>query len=73
MEAMNDDERTRPLRTEADDLPPLSPEEAEVMGRQTETRTRGERIRDEVVYGDVESVENEDQADAHHAEPDEHL
>ena len=70
---MNDDERTRPLSTEADDLAPLSPREAEAMGRQTETKTLGERVQDQVVYGDVESVENEDQADAHHAEPDEHL
>jgi hypothetical protein len=52
---------------------PLSPREAESMGRQTETRTRGQRTADQVVYGDVESVENEDQADAHHAESDEHL
>jgi hypothetical protein len=70
---MNDDDRERQLRTEADDLPPLTPQEAQVMGRQTETKTRGERVQDQVVYGDIESVENEDQADAHHAEPDEHL
>jgi hypothetical protein len=70
---MNHDERERPLQTEADDLPPLTQREAESMGRQTESRARGQRIIDQVVYGDVESVENEDQADAHHAEPDEHL
>ena len=67
-------EKPRELHTEADDIPPLSPKEAESMGRQTETHTLGERISDEVVYGDVDdSVENEDQADAHHADPDEHL
>ena len=56
------------------DETPLTPEEAEVMGRQTERQTRGERLRDQTVYGDVGgTVENEDQTDAHHAEPDEHL
>lgn len=71
---MNGEEEPRELHTEADDLPPLSKREAEAMGRQTETRTRGERISDQVVYGDVGgSVENEDQADAHHAGPGEHL
>jgi hypothetical protein len=49
---------------------PLSPKEAESMGRQTETHTRGEKISDQVVYGDVESVENEDQMDEHHADAD---
>ncbi|HTU68754.1 MAG TPA: hypothetical protein VMF11_00410 [Candidatus Baltobacteraceae bacterium] len=52
---------------------PLSPKEAESMGRQTETHTLGEKISDQVVYGDTESVENEDQMDAHHAESDEHV
>jgi len=40
------------------------------MGRQTETHTRGEKISDQVVYGDVESEENEDQMDEHHADAD---
>ena len=41
------------------------------MGRQTETHTRGEKITDQVVYGDIEdSVENEDQMDEHHADAD---
>jgi len=71
---MNREEQPRELRTEADDLPPLSKREAEAMGRQTETHTRGERISEQIVYGDVDgSVENEDQADAHHADPGEHL
>lgn len=64
----------RELHTEADDIPPLSSTEAESMGRQTETATRDEPVSRQTVYGDVEdSVENEDQADAHHAEPDQHL
>jgi hypothetical protein len=49
---------------------PLTPREAESMGRQTETYTRGEKIEDQVVYGDTESVENEDQTDEHHADAD---
>ena len=49
---------------------PLTPKEAESMGRQTETHTRGEKISDQVVYGDIEVVENEDQMDEHHADAD---
>jgi hypothetical protein len=49
---------------------PLTPREAESMGRQTETYARGEKIEDQVVYGDTESVENEDQTDEHHADAD---
>jgi hypothetical protein len=49
---------------------PLSPQEAESMGRQTETHTIGQKISDQVVYGDVDSVENEDQMDEHHADAD---
>jgi hypothetical protein len=49
---------------------PLTPREAESMGRQTETYTRGEKIADQVVYGDTESVESEDQTDEHHADAD---
>jgi hypothetical protein len=49
---------------------PLTPREAESMGRQTETHTIGQKISDQVVYGDTNSVENEDQTDEHHGEPD---
>ena len=49
---------------------PLTPREAESMGRQTETHTIGQKISDQVVYGDTESVENEDQMDGHHADAD---
>jgi len=53
---------------------PLTVEEAEVMGRQTERSIRGEPLRRQTVYGDIGgTVENEDQADAHHAEPGEHV
>lgn len=56
------------------DQTPLSSEEAEVMGRQSERDVRGEPLRRQTVYGDIEgSVDNEDQADAHHAEPGEHV
>jgi hypothetical protein len=49
---------------------PLTPREAESMGRQTETHTIGQKISNQVVYGDTESVENEDQMDEHHGESD---
>jgi hypothetical protein len=49
---------------------PLTPREAESMSRQTETHTIGQKISDQVVYGDTESVEKEDQMDEHHGEPD---
>lgn len=49
---------------------PLTPREAESMGRQTETHTIGPKISDQVVYGDTNSVENEDQTDEHHADAD---
>ncbi len=62
------------LHTEADNEAPLTNREAEAMGRQTETHTLNQKISDQVVYGDVDdSVENEDMADMHHAESDEHL
>ena len=49
---------------------PLTPREAESMGRQTETHTIGQKISNQVVYGDTNSVENEDQMDEHHADSD---
>jgi hypothetical protein len=62
------------MATMNDEREPLTPEEAERMGRQTETYTRGEKISDQVVYGDVSGTfENEDQTDAHHAESGEHV
>ena len=71
IEAMKREQEPRELHTEADNIPPLDPLEAESMGRQTETHTLGEKISDQVVYGDVdEGFENEDQADEHHADAD---
>ena len=49
---------------------PLTPKEAESMGGQTETHRIGQKISDQVVYGDTNSVENEDQMDEHHADAD---
>lgn len=55
----------RQLRTQADDERPLDRREADVAGISTTP---------EVVYGDTDENENaDDQRDAHHAEPDEHL
>jgi hypothetical protein len=60
-----DDDDPRPLRTQADRETPLSREEADVLGISPTP---------EVVYGETDEDENrEDQRDAHHAEPDEHL
>ncbi|MBV8602797.1 MAG: hypothetical protein JO359_14635 [Candidatus Eremiobacteraeota bacterium] len=62
------------LHTEADDLEPLRPEESGAMGGQTARHLRGIEESRETVYGEVdEGFDNEDQADAHHAERGEHL
>ena len=71
---MERDDRGRPLHTEADDEAPLSSDEAAVMGAQAVRRLRDIPKERQTVYGDVdEGFDNEDQADAHHAEPGEHL
>jgi hypothetical protein len=55
----------RQLRTQADNEPPLSRAEADVAGISPTP---------EVVYADTDEDENrDDQRDAHHAAPDEHL
>lgn len=60
-----DDERPRTLHTQADKEPPLTREEADVAGI---------TVTPEVVYGESSEHElAEDERDAHHAEPDEHL
>jgi hypothetical protein len=60
-----DEDDPRPLRTQADKEPPLSRAEADVLGISPTP---------EVVYADTGEDENrDDQRDAHHAEPDEHL
>jgi len=71
---MERDDRPTELHTEADNLEPLSRREAGVAGEQTERKLRGIPESAQTVYGDVdEGYDNEDQADAHHAEPGEHL
>jgi hypothetical protein len=55
----------RQLHTQADNEPPLSRQEADAAGITTTP---------EVVYGEVDEHENdEDERDARHAAPDEHL
>ena len=55
----------RPLHTEADNLPPLSRPEADVAGISPTP---------EVVYAESDEDPNrEDQREAHHADPDEHV
>ena len=71
---MERDDRPTELQTEADDEEPLSLEEARAMGEQAVRRLRGIAQSQQTVYGEVdEGFDNEDQADAHHAEPGEHL
>jgi hypothetical protein len=61
----DDDENPRPLHTQADKEPPLTREEADVLGISPTP---------EVVYADTDEDQNrDDERDAHHAEPDEHL
>jgi hypothetical protein len=61
----DDSETPRPLHTQADREPPLSRPEADVLGISPTP---------EVVYGESSEHENdEDERDAHHAAPDEHL
>ncbi len=55
----------RQLRTQADDKEPLSRREADVAGISPTP---------EVVYGESDEDQNrDDQRDAHHADPDEHV
>ena len=68
-----DEDTPRPLHTIADNDPPLSAREAEAMGFQRPRAFGNVKPIDEVVYGEGDGFENEDQADANHAEPDEHL
>jgi hypothetical protein len=71
---MEREDRPEELHTEADDEEPLGPREAGAAGEQTERPLRGVPLNVQTVYGDVdEGFDNEDQADAHHAEPGEHL
>ena len=61
------------LHTQADNIAPLTEQEAQVMGRQVVKSTDKHQLQ-ETIYGDVDSsYENEDQVNAHQAGPDEHL
>jgi hypothetical protein len=52
---------------------PLSEREAAVMGQQRPRPLRDIREDAETVYGEVDGPETEDQYDAHHAGPGEHV
>ena len=52
---------------------PLDSREAAAMGSQRPRPLRDIAEEAETVYGEVDGPETEDQFDAHHAEPDEHL
>jgi hypothetical protein len=71
---MERDDRPTELHTEADDEEPLSPREEAAAGAQTDRRLRGVPENAKIIYGEVdEGYDNQDQADAHHAEPGEHV
>jgi hypothetical protein len=71
---MTESDAPRELHTEADELSPLSPTEAKYMGNQVDKKIPGVPASAMLVYGEVdEGFENEDQYDAHHAEPGEHV
>lgn len=71
---MEREDRPKELHTEADDETPLTSREAEAMGEQAVRRLRDIPAERQTVYGDVdEGFDNEDQADAHHADPGEHV
>lgn len=71
---MERDNRPSELHTEADHEEPLTPDEAAAMGEQAVRRLRDIPKERQTVYGEVDlGFDNEDQADAHHAEPGEHL
>ena len=71
---MEREDRDRELHTEADDEEPLTQREAGAAGEQTARKLRGVPENVQTVYGEVdEGFDNEDQADAHHAEPGEHV
>ena len=71
---MEREDRPNELHTEADDEEPLTSREAEVMGAQAVRRLRDIPKERQTVYGEVdEGFDNEDQADAHHADPGEHV
>ncbi len=72
--SMSDSDKPAELHTEADDLQPLTSNEAVYMGNQVDKKIPGVPASAMLVYGDVdEGSENEDQYDAHHAEQDEHF
>ena len=71
---MEREDRGKELRTEADDEEPLTSDQAGAMGEQAVRRLRDIPKERQTVYGDVdEGFDNEDQADAHHADPGEHV
>ncbi|MBV8425075.1 MAG: hypothetical protein JO349_07780 [Candidatus Eremiobacteraeota bacterium] len=71
---MEREDRPKELHTEADDEKPLTSREAEVMGEQAVRRLRDIPKERQTVFGEVdEGFDNEDQADAHHADPGEHV
>jgi hypothetical protein len=70
----DEDDREHDLHTVADKEKPLTAKESKVMGTQTARHFRDIDENEETVYGEGSfGYDNEDQADAHHADPGEHV
>jgi hypothetical protein len=67
------EEGRRDTKADEEALTPLDEREAAAMGSQRARPLRDFKPGEQTVYGEVDGPENEDQYDAHHAGPDEHL
>jgi ketosteroid isomerase-like protein len=66
-------EMDRDIVAEEEAREPLSEREAAAMGSQRPRPLRDISEEAETIYGEVDGPETEDQYDAHHAEPGEHV
>jgi hypothetical protein len=62
-----------PSPADIDENKPLTAGEADVMGFQVPRNIPGHKISAELVYGEADGVETEDNYDAHHADSDQHV
>jgi hypothetical protein len=63
----------RDTKAEEEAETPLDEREAAAMGSQRPRPLRDIKAEAQTIYGEVDGPETEDQYDAHHADPDEHL
>ncbi len=67
------EERGRDSKADEEALTPLDEREAAAMGSQRPRPLPDFPASEQTIYGEADGPENEDQYDAHHAGPDEHL